>query len=325
MNKILRYSFVALMAMVFGNIYAEETVDFTAQGYTSGSEVASYQGTNITIAFAGNGASNAPKYYSTGTAIRMYAKNSMTITSTKTIKTIKFTLSNDGLINDNNKSFSVGDYDMSTTEWTGSTTELVVTNAATSGNQIRIQKMVFYFEGDEIPTIDPNAKGQKNNPYLLTDAEFISLVNSLNTDAKPKSDEVYVKGFITNIEEVNTTYGNATFKIAAVKADYDADMKLKAFRCNYLEKAKFTSEDQIKKDDEVVVCGQIQWYGEGDSKAPQINQGCYIYSLNGATTNINTIKTDADVNAPAYNLAGQKVEKNYKGVVIMNGKKMIQK
>lgn len=43
------------------------------------------------------------------------------------------------------------------------------------------------------------------------------------------------------------------------------------------------------------------------------------------STNINTIKTDADVNAPAYNLAGQKVDKSYKGVVIMNGKKMIQK
>ena len=42
-------------------------------------------------------------------------------------------------------------------------------------------------------------------------------------------------------------------------------------------------------------------------------------------TGINTIKTDADVNAPAYNLAGQKVDKSYKGVVIMNGKKMIQK
>ncbi len=175
------------------------------------------------------------------------------------------------------------------------------------------------------PAVDPNAKGQKNNPYLLTDTEFISLINSLNTDAKPISDEVYVKGFITNVEEVSTSFGNATFKIAAVKADYDADMKLKAFRCNYLQKAKFTSEDQIKKDDEVVVCGKIQWFGEGDSKAPQINQGCYIYSLNGETTNINTIKTDADANAPAYNLAGQKVDKSYKGVVIMNGKKMIQK
>lgn len=43
-------------------------------------------------------------------------------------------------------------------------------------------------------------------------------------------------------------------------------------------------------------------------------------------TGINNITTDAaDANAPAYNLAGQKVSKEYKGVVIKAGKKFIQK
>ena len=43
-------------------------------------------------------------------------------------------------------------------------------------------------------------------------------------------------------------------------------------------------------------------------------------------TGINNITTDAaDANAPAYNLAGQKVGKEYKGVVIKAGKKFIQK
>lgn len=44
------------------------------------------------------------------------------------------------------------------------------------------------------------------------------------------------------------------------------------------------------------------------------------------TTGINNITTDATLeNAPAYNLAGQKVGKEYKGVVIKAGKKFIQK
>lgn len=44
------------------------------------------------------------------------------------------------------------------------------------------------------------------------------------------------------------------------------------------------------------------------------------------TTGIDNITTDAaDANAPAYNLAGQKVGKEYKGVVIKAGKKFIQK
>lgn len=44
----------------------------------------------------------------------------------------------------------------------------------------------------------------------------------------------------------------------------------------------------------------------------------------GSSTGITNITTSAADNAPAYNLAGQKVGKSYKGVVIKAGKKMIQ-
>lgn len=43
-----------------------------------------------------------------------------------------------------------------------------------------------------------------------------------------------------------------------------------------------------------------------------------------SSTGITNITTSAADNAPAYNLAGQKVSKSYKGVVIKAGKKMIQ-
>lgn len=44
-------------------------------------------------------------------------------------------------------------------------------------------------------------------------------------------------------------------------------------------------------------------------------------------TGISIVKTAAEqnANAPIYNLAGQQVDKSYKGVVIQNGKKMVQK
>ena len=49
-------------------------------------------------------------------------------------------------------------------------------------------------------------------------------------------------------------------------------------------------------------------------------------SVEGIPTGINGIDADtADDNAPIYNLAGQKVTKAYKGVVIQNGKKIYQK
>ena len=41
-------------------------------------------------------------------------------------------------------------------------------------------------------------------------------------------------------------------------------------------------------------------------------------------TAIKTVKAGVDANAPVYNLAGQKVNKNFKGVVIQNGKKVVK-
>lgn len=52
----------------------------------------------------------------------------------------------------------------------------------------------------------------------------------------------------------------------------------------------------------------------------------YLYEIDDTTTGINSISAnDASVNAPVYNLAGQKVSSSYKGVVIKAGKKFVQK
>jgi len=46
---------------------------------------------------------------------------------------------------------------------------------------------------------------------------------------------------------------------------------------------------------------------------------------NGGNTGIDAITVINDVNAPMYNLSGQRVGKNFKGLVIKNGKKMVVK
>lgn len=63
----------------------------------------------------------------------------------------------------------------------------------------------------------------------------------------------------------------------------------------------------------------------------QYKQTYEIYPIEAPTvaTGIETIKTDGakalDLNAPLYNIAGQRVSRSYKGVVIQNGKKYILK
>ena len=47
-------------------------------------------------------------------------------------------------------------------------------------------------------------------------------------------------------------------------------------------------------------------------------------SITGLATGINKVEADTEnVNAPAYNLAGQRVNNSYKGIIIKNGKKYI--
>ena len=50
-----------------------------------------------------------------------------------------------------------------------------------------------------------------------------------------------------------------------------------------------------------------------------------VYTADGSTTGINNITADKAQKGVRYNLAGQRVSKDFKGVVIENGKKMIVK
>ena len=55
--------------------------------------------------------------------------------------------------------------------------------------------------------------------------------------------------------------------------------------------------------------------------------GCHIYTIKveAGSTGISTVKAQKAQNNVIYNLAGQKVGNDYKGIVIMNGKKFMQK
>lgn len=53
-------------------------------------------------------------------------------------------------------------------------------------------------------------------------------------------------------------------------------------------------------------------------------QEARLFSIDGVITAINTIKDEIQPdNTPAYNISGQRVNKDYKGIVIKNGKKTI--
>lgn len=131
--------------------------------------------------------------------------------------------------------------------------------------------------------------------------------------------KVYVKGQITSIKEVNTEqFGNATYDISD---DATAANKLTVYRGYFYDNKHFTSNDQIKVGDVVVVYGKLVNY---KNNTPQVTNSS-IYSLNGVVSGVDNITVDENVDAPAYNVAGQRVNDAYKGIVVKNGKKYLNK
>lgn len=117
-----------------------------AQGYENAQDVAAIDfGSGLTATMASGGNSNTPKYYTSGTALRMYGNNTMTITGSA-IKKVVITMTG----NDNQKQLTanVGEYALegNVGTWTGSADEVVFT--VVDGKQARIQEIVIeYGEG----------------------------------------------------------------------------------------------------------------------------------------------------------------------------------
>ena len=110
-----------------------------------------------------------------------------------------------------------------------------------------------------------SGEGTEASPYDVVRASDIIAKGAATSTA------VYTKGIISQIDEVSTSYGNATYYISN---DGSKTNHLAVFRGKYLNNEKFTAADQIKVGDEVVVLGVLELYN--GSKAEITNS--YIFS-----------------------------------------------
>ncbi len=146
----------------------------------------------------------------------------------------------------------------------------------------------------------------------VTVTEALAIINALE-DGKTTSEEYIVSGTVSSVTEISAQYGNATFVMDG----------LTVFRCKDFDNKNFTNEDKIQDGDNVKVRGKLQKYVKDGVVTPELSYG-YLVELNGATAisnaTANTLKATA-----IYNLAGQKVSADYRGIVIKNGKKVVVK
>ena len=218
MNKFLRYSFVALMAMVFGNSYAVEGTDFlfdqnystlfpTLKGtssneshdgdFTEATTSTSVDGFTVTVSAADEGASTANRIWQNKPRLRMYS-GTLTVKG-KGIKQIVFSING-------TKKFNLTPSTGTLTDmvWKGETDEVVFTVGGTT----------------QLSSLTINGDYDPSTPEVPTAANIEALNALANNTAFTFTGEaqvVYLNGKYAYIKDATGSsliYDSSTSKLA---------------------------------------------------------------------------------------------------------------
>ena len=180
------------------------SVTFADNGYTDGEAVAyATIGECATATFDKGTSSNAPKYYSTGTAIRLYAKNTMTITGTNlSAITLSFG-TGDG---SNAITTDVGSYDNGT--WTGSASSVTFTVGGTSGHR-RIAGIAVVSGGTVAYNSNPVCMDQVATPTFTVEEGTYYTTQSVEISCATEEATIYYTSDGSDPTNQSTQYNGA--------------------------------------------------------------------------------------------------------------------
>ena len=182
--------------------------------------------------------------------------------------------------------------------------------------EIKNADVVILEEGGDTPTPQPEmGEWESSATAPLVVAHALELAATLDASTKSPAN-VCVKGIISEITEVNTQYGNATYYISD---DGTTDQQLLVYRGYGVDGAKFEAEDALAVGDHVIVCGQIVNF-KGETL--EFTTGSSILSLKPAAVSV--VKADA-AEGVIYTIAGQRVPAITRhGLYIVGGKKVVK-
>lgn len=129
-----------------GAVESSETLDFSAQNYANGAKISSLTVGDVTASFSKGSSSTDPAYYNTGTAVRCYPGNTMTVTA-EDITKIEFTFGSGDYTNP--ITANTGTLNGST--WTGSADAVTFTVGGDSKHR-RIQALKVTMNGQGVVT-----------------------------------------------------------------------------------------------------------------------------------------------------------------------------
>lgn len=341
MNKILRYSFSLVLALVASVTFAAEPYKVLTFPNEGGKSINGYKQTwKATIGDDTWTIENFNTYQNQWTYIKCGSKKFASkaaitspaidkpisyvvvtidaVTNAKEVNSIKLQVSSDETFSNVSEEvaasdIAAGDLVFKTTKAVANDYYKVVFDCQKGSNNglVQVSKVEYYKEGDAPTIVDIT-----NTPET---AYTVAKAKELIDAGKGLATSVYVKGKVSRAsKELNTAYGSLSYYISD---DGTTNNELQVYGGLSFKGEKFTSVDDIKVGDEVVVYGQLKKF----NTTYEIDKNNTLISKNGAT-GINKVVTDVDsADAPVYNLAGQRVGKNAKGVLVKNGKKYVVK
>ncbi|MCH5325591.1 MAG: hypothetical protein J1E29_00115 [Duncaniella sp.] len=220
-------------------------------------------GNAVTLSFAKGSGSNDPGYFNNGKDIRLYANNSMTVTAAEGYKVEKlvFTISDNSQLAAVSASLGTvapqaqGDTQLT---WTGDASKFTLSIGAKADFGTDTNKAgQLRFKAVEVTYSAGQGQTEPDEPETPTETPHYTVAEALDLISKGFEGDAQVTGVISEIQEVNTSFGNATYFIKDALTD---EASLEVYRGYYLDGTKFTDANQIAVGGKVTVDGKLVNY-----------------------------------------------------------------
>lgn len=329
--KTLRYFFIAALAMVGMNVMADDAVVFD---FTDAAKIASYgltapteKGTftefssctyeGITISST-NGTTSTRIFMSNpqqgdGVLTLRFYKNSTLTVSGSSIKSITFDTNANGNLSTTTGTYADG-------VWSGDAESVTFNVSATT----QIKTITISGEGGGTPPTPPTVETK-------TVAEALALIDAMEAGTTT-TEEYKMTAYIVGDPEWKPYTDKQTgelknYNLSLYIGDTaGAATKLYVYNIFNLDNSYFLTIDQdVANGVQVELQGKFQKYkAKDESITPEVVKAHFLRI--GTKTGIEAVKAqNTKFEGKVYNIAGQQVTESYKGLVIMNGKKMILK
>lgn len=329
----------------------EVTIDFS--GYKNGVEVKNENVNGITMTFDANGGFS-PKWYTTGNAVRLYAKNILTISSVSRIKSVKFVcVPADGDkiydITTENTALSAGVYNAKNNTWdlSGANEKVVTLKNTLSSGHFRIQKIIVTTDVSvgTISIATPEGFGTyyNSNSYILPEGLTAFGYKEANTDGTLVKTEEFTGGDVVPANAALVVKGN-TGDYECYATDQAAAKTLEGNLLKGVAKATTVEKAEgFKRYVLTTVNGVLGFYRtkSGNIKMPANRayleltkaqaQAVSFFQLDGETTGIeNATATTKEAPKAIYTLSGVRLKATTTkglpaGAYVVNGKVVIVK